>query len=73
MLRELRVCSHIEVLFDDLPLQLIRQAIVNVIVVEEVDGLPWTEVHRGLSVHGFIVHLGRLRGRVLLNFAVLKE
>lgn len=65
--------AHIEVLFDNLPLQLVGQLVMHLIMVEEVDGLPWAEDDRRLPVDGFIVHLGRLRGRVLLNFATLGE
>lgn len=35
--------AHIEVLFDDLPLQLVAQLVMNLIAVEEINGLPWAE------------------------------
>lgn len=62
--------TYIQVLFDYPPLDVVGDRCVSQVVGDEVNGLPRVEVNSALSVHCLVVHLGRLRGRVLLDFTV---
>lgn len=61
--------SYVQVLPDDPLLEVVGDVSLGEVAAEEVESLPRAEVHVVLPVHRLVVHLGRLRRRILLDFA----